>query len=159
MTLIDKLARVQHATASTVRLWLVFLACAAVATVVIAVSQRFETAMREPLAPISKGSSSLAANSMAMPRVAAHHPVPRIEFQPTFADAAESLRAGRFAEAYGRFVTLADEGDADAGRIALVMHRYGPEVFGSIWDASTEQLTQWTRWSEVAAHQELASRP
>ena len=76
---------------------------------------------------------------------------PRTAFAPTFADAAEALRAGRHAEAYGRFVALADEGDVDAARIALVMHRFGPALFGSPWDASVEQVAQWTRWSEVAA--------
>ena len=156
MTFIDKLTRGQQATASTVRLWLTFLACAVVATVLIALVQRLEAALSGSPAPIVQ---AIAPSSTAMPHAADHRPVPHIEFQPTFADAAQSLRAGRFAEAYGRFVTLADEGDADAGRIALVMHRYGSEVFGSTWDASTEQLTQWTHWSEAEAQQELASRP
>jgi hypothetical protein len=82
--------------------------------------------------------------------------MPRVEFAPTFSAAAESLRAGRHAEAYGRFVVLADEGDVDAARIALLLHRFGPDVFGSAWDASVEQVVEWTRWSEAATAKELA---
>jgi hypothetical protein len=159
MTFIDKLIRSQHAVLSTVRLWLIFFSCAAVAMVLIALVQRFEAAWSAPPAPMAQAIAKPAPSSVAMPHGADLRRVPHVEFQPTFADAAESLRAGRFADAYGRFVTLADDGDADAGRIALVMHRYGPEVFGSTWDASTEQLTRWTFWSIAAAQQELASRP
>jgi hypothetical protein len=83
-------------------------------------------------------------------------PIPRAEFAPTFADAAESLRSGRYADAYGRFVRLADEGEVDAARMALVMHRLGPKVFGSAWDATVEQLIEWTRWSQAASEEELA---
>jgi hypothetical protein len=159
MTLIDKLTRSQHALVSTVRLWLIFLSCAAVAMVLIALVQRFEAAWAMPPAPMAQAVAKPAPSAPALQHVADHRRMPHVEFQPTFADAGQSLRAGRFAEAYGRFVTLADEGDADAGRIALVMHRYGPEVFGSTWDASTEQLVQWTFWSAAAAQQELARRP
>ena len=159
MTFIEKLTRDRQATVSTLLLWLIFLACAALATLLIAALQRVEPAPSRPPAPIPQAVAKPAPDGTTVPLVADRPPMPRIEFEPTFADAAKSLRAGRFAEAYGRFVTLADEGDADAGRIALVMHRYGPEVFGSMWDATTEQLAQWTSWSAAAAQKELASRP
>jgi hypothetical protein len=158
MTFIDKLTHGQQAMASTVRLWLIFLACATVAPVLIALVQRLEAAWSGSPVPIAQAIAKPAPRSTALSLAADHRAISRFAFEPTFADAARSLRAGRFAEAYGRFVTLADEGDADAGRIALLMHRYGPEVFGSTWDASTEQLAQWTHWSEAAAQQELASR-
>jgi hypothetical protein len=148
MTFISELPRRRQAIASTVRLWLVFLACAGLAAVWIAALQRAGAALSRPSAP----TASIAAASAAPDRT----PMPRTAFAPTFADAAEALRTGRHAEAYGRFVALADEGDVDAGRIALVMHRYGPEVFGSAWDASVEQLADWTRWSEAAAAKDLA---
>ena len=38
---------------------------------------------------------------------------------PTFADASRLFRAGRYAAAYGRFVTMANEGDMHAARVAL----------------------------------------
>ena len=74
----------------------------------------------------------------------------------TFDAAAASLRAGRVAEAYGRFVALAELGDVDAARVALLMYRFGPTVFGRRWDASTEQLAAWTRWSQAAEDKDMA---
>lgn len=159
MRFIDKLIRGREAIASTVRLWLIFLACAMVAMLWIAALRHVESALSPAPPPIANATAKPTPGPGAMLGMVDRAPLPRVEFQPTFADAAQSVRTGRFAEAYGRFVNLADDGDSDAGRIALVMHRYGPELFGSTWDASTEQLAQWTRWSEAAAQQELASRP
>jgi hypothetical protein len=146
MKFITELAHGRQAAVSTLRLWLVFLAGAAVAALLIAALQRASATLSRPTAPTLATAASATPDRPAMPRTA---------FAPTFATAAESLRAGRYAEAYGRFVTLADEGDVDAARIALVMHRFGPDVFGSAWDASVEQLAEWTRWSEAAAQEEL----
>ncbi len=112
----------------------------------IATSQRASTATPPP-------TRSAPSPSTAPPDRPA---LPRTEFAPTFAEAAESLRNGRYADAYGRFVRLADEGDIDAGRMALLMHALGPKAFGSAWDATAEQLAEWTRWSQVAADEELA---
>lgn len=141
----------RHAAAGTLRLWLLFLACAAVAALLIAALQRVDTAFGPP--PVATTSPAPTPARAAAPE---RPPAPRAEFAPTFADAAASLRTGRYADAYGRFVALADEGDVDAGRIALVMHRYGREVFASDWDASVEQLAEWTRWSAAAAERDLA---
>jgi hypothetical protein len=133
------LARLLWAIVSTLRLWLVFLAFAGVAALLIATLQRVDVA----LSPLPEPRAQIMA-------------IPHEAFVPTFADAAESLRIGRYAEAYGRFVRLADEGNVEAARIALVMHRFGPEVFGSAWDASVEQLAEWMQWSRAAAEKELA---
>lgn len=140
---------------STLRLWLVFLAFAGGAALLIAGLQRVETVLPPAFVPNVTASRTLpVAVSPARDRP----PVPGAVFATTFAEAAESLRTSRFPEAYGRFVALADEGDVNAARFALLMHRYGPEVFGSTWDASQKQLEEWTRWSEAAARQELAQR-
>jgi hypothetical protein len=122
----------RHAALPVLRLWLVFAACLGAAALQIAALQRIGAALSARLTS------------------------PPVLYATTFADAAGSLRAGRHAEAYGRFVALADEGDVDAARIALVMHRYGPELFGSEWDASGEQLAAWTAESEAAARRDLA---
>ena len=122
----------------------VLVACAALAAVLIVSAQRFEAAPARPTL------STTALTTIPPPAL------PGVEIAPTFASAAESLRTGRYADAYGRFVQLADEGDIDAGRIALVMHRFGPKVFGSTWDATVEQVADWTYRSEVAAQKELA---
>lgn len=63
------------------------------------------------------------------------------------AQALQVFRAGRYADAYGRFVALADQGHAPSALIALVMARHGPSMFGSEWSASPGQLR---RWSEIS---------
>ena len=59
------------------------------------------------------------------------------------ANALASFRQGRFPEAYGRFIALADAGHAPAAELALWMYLQGPAVFGKQWDSSQEQLTAW----------------
>ena len=147
MNFIAKLVRRHEAIVPAWRPWLIFLGCTALATALIATSQRASTAVLAPPVPTAPMTTNAPSDHPAMPRA---------EFAPTFADAAESLRNGRYADAYGRFVRLADEGDIDAARIALVMHAMGPRAFGSTWDVTAEQLMEWTRWSEVAANEELA---
>ena len=140
-----RLTRAHPAMISTLRLWLPFLGCAGAAAACIGVLQQADVYLAWPALP--------TAQATASDRFAASR---RPAFAPTFDEAAASLRAGRYPEAYGRFVALADEGDVDAGQIALFMHRLGPELFGSAWDASAEQLAAWTRWSDEAAQLELA---
>lgn len=60
-----------------------------------------------------------------------------------FAEAVAQYRSGRFSAAYGQLTALANEGDVDAARIALFMHRYGATLYGSHWDASPEDLDDW----------------
>jgi hypothetical protein len=155
MTPIIDLEHGRRALPSTLRPRIVFLACAAMAALLIAALPRAGEAFSSRASP---GASSAAAVQIAGSAKSDRFQAPRTAFAPTFAEAAESMRTGRFAEAYGRFVALADEGNVDAGRIALVMHRYGPAVFGSAWDASGEQLAEWTQWSAVAAEQDIAQR-
>lgn len=76
--------------------------------------------------------------------------------EATLPEAAALLRGGRHAEAYGRFVVLADAGDVEASRIALHLYHFGPSVYGSQWDASAEQLWRWTRASQKAEDLEFA---
>ena len=138
-----------RAPMSTLRLWVVFLFCGSVTALLIAALQR-----ASELSP-----TRAEAAQAATPKRAAADPrrPPHAAFAPTFADAAGLLRVGRHAEAYGRFVALADDGDVDAARFALLMHRYGPAVFGSAWDACPEQVADWTRSSARAADEELAN--
>jgi hypothetical protein len=63
--------------------------------------------------------------------------------QMLFEQALNSLRAGRSAEAYGRFSLLADYGHVEAARYALWLYEQGPSRFGSQWDCTTEQLEAW----------------
>ena len=148
MNFIAQLVRNHEPMVSALRPWLVFVACAALAVALIATSQRASTAVLPSPAPTASTTAIAPSDRVAT--------MPRTEFAPTFADAAESLRNGRYADAYGRFARLADEGDIDAARMALVMHALGPRAFGSTWDATVEQLAEWTQWSEAAANDELA---
>ena len=147
MNFIADFVRSHATTVPTVRLCFVLLACAAVAAAQIATLRPGSVATPSPRPPMTAPKTTTAPpDGPAMPRT---------EFAPTFEDAAESLRSGRYADAYGRFVRLADEGDVDAARMALVMHALGPKAFGSAWDATVEQLAEWTRWSEAAAKEDL----
>jgi hypothetical protein len=64
-----------------------------------------------------------------------------------FNDAMEQYREGRSSAAYGRFARLADQGHAEAARIALLMFRHGPKLYGHDWGASQPQLRQWMKLS------------
>ncbi len=59
------------------------------------------------------------------------------------ANAVASFQHGRFPEAYGRFIALADAGHAPAAEVALFMFHNGPALFGRDWDTTQEQLTAW----------------
>jgi len=59
------------------------------------------------------------------------------------ANAVASFQQGRFPEAYGRFIALADAGHAPAAELALFMAQHDSALFGRDWDVSQEQLTAW----------------
>ncbi|MEI8159063.1 MAG: hypothetical protein WCH60_19570 [Burkholderiales bacterium] len=82
------------------------------------------------------GTSSLGANQ-------AHGQIPHTSAMGTFSQAMGYYELGKWPAAYGKFAVLADHGDADAARIALFMHRFGPRLYGSAWDASEYQLEHW----------------
>lgn len=63
------------------------------------------------------------------------------------ASAVKHFRAGRFPEAYGRFVGLASAGHAPSARIALWMCAEGPSLFGSDWDCTPDEVSAWTSLS------------
>lgn len=75
---------------------------------------------------------------------------PRLSEQ-LHANAVASFRQGRFPEAYGRFIALADAGHAPAAEMALWMYLHGPTVFGKEWDSSQEQLNAWAQLSRQPA--------
>ncbi len=59
------------------------------------------------------------------------------------ANALASFRQGRFSEAYGRLMALADAGHPPSAMLALWMHANGPALFGKDWDSSQQQLSDW----------------
>jgi hypothetical protein len=63
----------------------------------------------------------------------------------TFAEAMQHYLNRQWPAAYGRFVALADRGDAEAARIAIMMLRYGTPWYGHSFGASQPQVDAWTR--------------
>ena len=61
------------------------------------------------------------------------------------ANAVDSFRQGRFSEAYGRMMSLADAGYPPSAQVALWMYANGPTLFGKDWDSNQEQLTAWAQ--------------
>lgn len=58
--------------------------------------------------------------------------------------AVQMYKQGRWPAAFGNFVALADQGDPDAAHIAFFMSRYGPQLYGSHWDADPGDMTTWS---------------
>jgi hypothetical protein len=101
----------------------------------------FPSARRRPsaLPALFTGALALAVvDAAAAPR---GEPVTLADRQ--HAQAVESFRIGRYPEAYGRFVALADAGHGAAARKALWMCLYGPTLFGRDWDCSPQQVEAW----------------
>lgn len=65
--------------------------------------------------------------------------------------AVESFRIGRYPEAYGRFVALADAGHGPAARKALWMCLHGPSLFGRDWDCTPHQAEAWAATPDARA--------
>jgi hypothetical protein len=61
-----------------------------------------------------------------------------------YAEAIQSFRSGRTAEAFGRFIEMANRGDVDAARIALFLHSYGAVLFNKQWEADQRDVAYWT---------------
>jgi hypothetical protein len=82
---------------------------------------------------------------------------PVAEAQPAadrlHARAVESFRQGRFPEAYGRFIDLANAGHAQSARYALWMCENGMLLFGKDWDCAPHEVEDWARTAGVARPQ------
>ena len=65
--------------------------------------------------------------------------------------AVDKFRQGRFPDAYGRFVQLANAGHAPSARLALWMCENGPTLFGSYWDCTPDEIADWAALSRGVA--------
>lgn len=79
-----------------------------------------------------------AAAALAQPTAGPPSPA------PGRAAAHEAYERNHWAAAYAGFVRLADEGDADAARTALLMHRHGAALYGSALEATPAQRQRWS---------------
>ena len=62
-----------------------------------------------------------------------------------FAEAMDYYQLGKWAKAYERLAALADNNHAGAARIALLMYRFSPSLYGVTSNASKEQAERWAR--------------
>lgn len=86
--------------------------------------------------------------------VDAGNPTPRAQASPAdrlHANAVEMFRQGRFPEAYGRFIQLANSGHPASARYALWMCEHGPALFGKEWDCAPHEIEDWARLAGVPA--------
>jgi hypothetical protein len=93
----------------------------------------------------------LAVLIRAAPLTAAPLPAAPLPYaERMHARAVESFRQGRFPEAYGRFIDLANWGHAASARYALWMCEHGMALFGKDWDCAPHQVEDWSRAAGVA---------
>ena len=65
--------------------------------------------------------------------------------QGHFRMAMEAYEAQQWPQAYEQLAAAADAGDASAARVATMMARQGPLLFGQRFDVSRERLARWDR--------------
>ena len=63
--------------------------------------------------------------------------------QGRFRVAMEAYEAQQWPQAYAQLSAAADAGDPSAARVATMMVRQGPLLFGQRFDVSPERLQQW----------------
>lgn len=99
--------------------------------------------MKTPLPSLLFIPCVLAGFLLCTNAAAATSPMDTARSEAQFNEAMDLYSMGRWAAAYGRFADLADHGHAEAARIALLMLRYGPRLYGRDWGASQPQINQW----------------
>jgi hypothetical protein len=62
-----------------------------------------------------------------------------------YREAMETYQARQWPQAFDALAALADAGDAPAARVAALMAREGPELFGRRFEASPARLARWDR--------------
>ena len=67
------------------------------------------------------------------------------EPQGRFRVAMEAYEAQQWPQAYAQLSAAADAGDPAAARVATMMARQGPLLFGQHFDVSPERLARWDR--------------
>jgi len=97
--------------------------------------------------PLRKFSGILCVAGIAL---ATAMPASAASDEERFADAMALYRDGRYSAAYGHFVRLADGGHADAARVALLMVRFGQQLYGVPWFASPCQVARWADFASAS---------
>lgn len=66
------------------------------------------------------------------------------------AKALDLFRRGRFSEAYGRFIELAEVGHPASARYAVWMCENGTPLFGVDWDCAPHEMEAWRAMGSAA---------
>ena len=77
--------------------------------------------------------------------------------QGRFRMAMEAYEAQQWPQAYAQLSAAADAGDPSAARVATMMARQGPLLFGQHFDVSPERLQRWERATRRQAPQPSAT--
>jgi hypothetical protein len=87
------------------------------------------------------GATAIVAAGIALTGGGArsHADVPQERFRVAMA----AYEAQRWPQAYAQLSAAADDGDPAAARMAAMMARQGPLLFGQHFDASAERLQRW----------------
>ena len=81
------------------------------------------------------GAAVISSASAAHPKADSR----KVEFEQALAE----YKQGRPTAAYGRLMRLADQGDAESARMALMLLRHGQQLHGTAWGASQPQIDHW----------------
>ena len=74
----------------------------------------------------------------------------------TFDRAIEHLAHGRWTEAYDLLASLADAGDPEAARVAMLMAMRGPRLFGRSFAATSSRRRRWQAAAKARAGEPIA---
>ncbi len=91
------------------------------------------------------------AGTLVLATGAGAQPAPVTSLDVALADYERS----HWRDAYVAFCRLADDGDAEAARLALQMLRYGPQLYGERFEAVPQAVQRWRTTMLAAA---LAAR-
>jgi len=78
--------------------------------------------------------------------------MPALAGEREFEHALQQYEDCHWQQAFESFSRLADAGDPQAARIAAQMVRYGVELYGQKFEATTVQLERWRVVALVAVH-------
>jgi len=93
------------------------------------------------IAGLTLGFATATATVSAAPEALRRAPMALVD--QLHARAVQAFQSGRFPEAYGRFVALADAGHAASASQALWMCEHGLAKFGRDWDCAPHQVADW----------------
>lgn len=75
---------------------------------------------------------------------------PENEALPTIDDARLLYERNQWRPAFEAYSRLADAGDPEAARVALMMSTHGPGLYGTVLPAGPQRIERWRRMTGVA---------